>query len=90
MATIKKYVPEVLDIGFDLAPELGTAETIASCTATVSPAGLTPTGSVAIDGTIVRQRVTGGVAGAVYIVRFLAVTSTGQQIVQDYHLNIEA
>lgn len=90
MATIQKYAPEILDIGFDLAPELGNGETISSCTATVSPVGLTLSGSVVISGTIVKQRVTGGTAGDRYTVRFLATLSTGQKIVQDYNLNVEA
>jgi hypothetical protein len=65
----------------DFTRELATGETIASATVAFDPTGeLAAAGSVTIvnDGTTVRAKLAGGVAGTKYFVKFTATTTSGQ------------
>jgi hypothetical protein len=84
---------EVVRLGVDFANLLDTGETINSATvgirtvAGVSTAAML-SGAAEIDGSVVRQLVTGGVAGTHYKLSFIAVTSTGQTLIEGADLRV--
>jgi hypothetical protein len=84
-ATAKFY------IGFKLKG-LADGETITSCTATVSPVGLTLSGAVSIDAALnkISQFIQGGTAGVDYTVRFHYGTSAGNEDDLDYLVEVIA
>lgn len=57
------------------SPDLEEGETITEASATVSPAGLTLTGSVEIDENFIRQMIGGGTVGVKYLIQFMVKTS---------------
>lgn len=82
---------------FDFAASLAVGETIssASTTATVySGTDATPaailSGAATPSGGKVVQKLTGGVSGVVYYLFCAAMTSTGQVLVRDGYLAVEA
>ena len=88
--TITKQVGEKFAIGFNLkSPDLESGETISSCTAAVSPAGLTLTGAVVIDGSEVAQMIESGTTATEYVVTFTITTSAGHIYLPEYLVKIE-
>lgn len=84
---------EVVRLGYDFANLLDTTETISSATVSIrTSAGVATSamlsGSEDIDGTVVRQLITGGVAGTSYRVGFMIVTSTGQTFIEGADLRV--
>jgi hypothetical protein len=82
-----KYVGETKDYEFDFVSELAEGETISSATVSASVysgTDATPSniisGADSTSGTIVTQRITGGVLGVIYILLCEAVTSAGQTL----------
>lgn len=88
-ATIQKKVPAKCWIGFRING-LDSGETITACTATVSPASLTLTGSVVIDGIKIAQFIEAGVAGTDYVVSFSYETSAGNKDRLDFLVKVVA
>jgi hypothetical protein len=82
-----KFPSENLNVTFDFLSSLAPSETISSktCTATVysgtdpSPAALIA-GAASSSGTVVTQKVIGGIAGVIYDLTCVIVTSTGQTL----------
>ena len=90
-AVIRKKVGEKFRLPpFDVIEDLASGETIASCTAAATPAGLTLTGLVQISGTQIHQIVEGGVAGTDYVIRFTMTTSAGQVFIYDCLVKVVA
>ena len=84
---------EVVRLGVDFANLLDTGETISGATVTVRTAsGVAQaamlSGTDEIDGSIVRQLITGGVTGTTYKVSFIITTSTGQTLVEGANLRV--
>jgi len=86
---------EAIFYGIDFAALLATGETISSATVALrvtkgtdlAPAAML-SGSAVIDGSAVKQKLTGGVAGAVYQLGISIVTSNGQTFVEAAPLQI--
>ena len=88
-AVTRKRVPEVWPIAFIVpSPDLNEGETIQSCTAEVTPAGLTLDPACVIDEDQVSVGISGGVAGSDYVVRFKPVISSGKKPVYDYLVHV--
>lgn len=86
---------EAIFYGVDFAALLDTVETISSATISIrvtKGTDATPTamlsGGAVIDGTAVRQKIIGGVVGAVYQLGFSILTNTGQTFVEASPLQI--
>jgi hypothetical protein len=84
---------EVVRLGVDFANLLDTGETIIGATVTVrSASGVAQaamlSGDDEIDGSIVRQLITGGVTGTTYKVSFVITTSAGQTLVEGANLRV--
>ena len=79
-----KITTENEQFTFDYSPVLGTTETISSATCTVevkegtdpSPSSI-KSGSPAISGSTVTQRILGGLDGVIYRLEMTATTSVG-------------
>ena len=78
---------EIIFYGLNFGEMLSEGETITSATVacttligTDASASAMPTGSVGINGTVVRSLVTGGVHGVTYKVTFTINTSSGQKL----------
>ena len=75
---------EVIDLGIGFFEIVRTASIVSATVAITVETGIDPTpqalaqGVPVIRGTVVSQRVTGGVAGTVYRLSFQATTDTGQ------------
>lgn len=85
----EKHVSGKAYYGFDLVG-LESNETISSCTAAVSPSGLTLSGSVVIATPRITQLITGGTAGVDYTVRFHVTTNLGYEDDFDYLIKVIA
>lgn len=83
-----KITTEVNTVSFDFLGLLALGETISSAAVTVevssgtdaSPSDLL-SGGPSADGTIVSQKLTGGVAGVIYCVICAITTSEGQELI---------
>ncbi len=75
--------------GFELVG-LDDLETISTCTAAATPAGLTLTGLVQISGNRITQFVEGGTAGTDYTVRFHFKTNLGYEDDLDFLFKVIA
>lgn len=69
---------------------LESTESITAATASVTPSGLTLSGSVVIVSPRVSQLITGGTAGVDYIVRFHITTNLGYEDDFDYLIKVIA
>ncbi len=85
----EKHVSAKAYYGFDVIG-LDAGETIQTCTASVSPAGLTLSGAVVIASPRISQLVTGGTAGVDYVVRFHIATNMGYEDDFDYLIKVIA
>lgn len=73
---------ESLVYGFDFTAILGVAEVITGCVVTCLPTGCTIVGGADLTlAPVVRQRVSGGVHGAVYQLVATATTNAGNTLV---------
>ena len=95
--TFRKTPTESQPLGFDFVDDLDVGETISSATFSVVVVdGADPdvgdmlTGSSAISGSEVRQRVRNGVAGVTYEVRAVVVTSASNTKQSCAYLVVEA
>lgn len=86
---------EAIFYGIDFAALLAAGETISSASVTIrvtKGTDATPSamlsGSAVIDGTTVKHKLTGGVAGAVYQVGISIITSAGQTFVEAAPLQV--
>jgi hypothetical protein len=84
---------ETVRLGVDFANLLDTGETITSASVGIRTAAGVSTaamlsGTDEIDGSVVRQLITGGVAGTTYKLSFIAVTSTGQTLIEGAELRV--
>ncbi len=84
---------ETVRLGIDFADLLATGETISTATAAIrTAAGVTVaamlSGSASIDGSRVRQLVTGGTTGMSYKLSFTVTTSTGQTLIEGADLRV--
>ena len=85
-----KYVGVTINATFDFTSQLAIGETIStqSCTCSVysgtdaSPSSVI-SGSASASGTVVTQKLTGGVLGVIYNVLCTITTSVGQTLQQD-------
>lgn len=76
--TLTKQPSESRIYDMDFGANMSTAETIISVTSyTASPSGLTLDPAVSISGKKVQKRISGGVAGTVYKVTAVILTSLG-------------
>ena len=82
-----KNAAETVSIVFDFASQLAVGETLSSATVTAvvysgvdsSPSAII-SGSAAISGTKITQKVTGGTLGVTYVLTCAVVTSTSQTL----------
>ena len=84
---------EVVRLGVDFANLLDTGESISTATVSVRTAqgvdaAAMISGSEDIDGSVVRQLITGGTAGMAYRVGFTITTSTGQTLIEGADLRV--
>lgn len=91
-----RHPAESFPLGFDFAALLGTGELITSATLTAAviegtdaSAATRFTGAVLIEGSVVRRRFTGGVAGVLYVITAQAVTDDGNTFEVCAYLQIE-
>lgn len=91
---LKKKPDEEYPIGFKyIAPDLAEGETLASCTVTISPdeeGGLKVSGDPVVASDTVSQKVTGGVDGHEYYVKFLVLTSAGHKYEDSIFVKVRA
>lgn len=73
--------------GFELVG-LDAAETIDTCTCDITPAGLTKTGNVQINGAKITQFISGGTVNTDYRMRFHIVTNLGYEDDFDYTIKV--
>lgn len=82
---------------FDFISDLAAGETLSGATVTATvwsgndgnPSGLI-SGAASISGTVVTQKLTGGVAGNIYAVTCTATTSAGQTLVRSAYLVVSS
>jgi hypothetical protein len=76
IGVVEKSTTDELKVGLRYwPPDLITGETITAVEATVTPTGLTLSGTATIGGAEVYQKVTGGTAGTEYLLQFKVTTS---------------
>ena len=85
---------ETIRLGVDFANLLADGETISTATVSIRTAYGVDTGtdmlsaSETIDGSVIRQLITGGTSGMSYRISFGITTSTGQVLVEGADLRV--
>lgn len=90
-----KFVGETVDIDFDMLSRLEVGQTIATAAVNISVfSGTDPnptsmlSGVATISGTMIRQRVMGGLPGVIYMVWASARTNNGEILINEATLAV--
>lgn len=97
MSFSEKKAGESVLLGFDMVRLLGAGESIVSASFSVAvlrgvdtDTTLMKSGSAVVSGTLVKQRIQGGVAGCYYIIEVAATTSSGNTYIERGTLEVIA